>query len=342
MQIAKIGENCILRPLKGAVMNQFKRVLGIYLMLLLLACSNDDNQDLVLVPPRSLAEVEAENDADIQEYLQTHFYNYEDFLNPPPDFDFKIILDTIAGENSDKIPLINQVSSDTRTVLAGEFVIEDEESVEHTFYYLEVRPGMGSNPTVADSVFVRYRGNLLTGETFDASDNNGIWFDLAQLQGPQQGARGFSEAIPKFKTGTNVIDNGDGTVTVEEYGVGLMFLPSGLGFFNVPQGSVPAYSPLIFQIDLYALNETDHDDDGIPSIQEDVDGDGYLYNDNSDEEAERATGQLIRFADFLDADDDQDGTPTRDEISDDEGNIIFPYPDSNGDGTPDYLDPNIN
>jgi len=42
---------------------------------------------------------------------------------------------------------------------------------------------------------------------------------------------------------------------------------------------------------------------------------------------------------YLDADDDGDGIPTRDEISDENGNIIIPYPDADGDGVPDYLDP---
>ena len=83
---------------------------------------------------------------------------------------------------------------------------------------------------------------------------------------------------------------------------------------------------------------TDHDGDGILSILEDVNGDGYLYNDNTDLEAERETNSPLRFSDFLDIDDDQDGTRTRDEIIiDSEGNVTFP--DTDGDGIPDYRDP---
>ena len=74
------------------------------------------------------------------------------------------------------------------------------------------------------------------------------------------------------------------------------------------------------------------------TIEEDLDGDGYLYNDNSDAKEEEDSGILVRFANFLDLDDDQDGTPTRDEIEiDNEGNVSFP--DGDGDGVPDYLDP---
>ena len=45
--------------------------------------------------------------------------------------------------------------------------------------------------------------------------------------------------------------------------------------------------------------------------------------------------------DFADFDDDNDGIPTRDEIEiDDECNVTLT--DSNGDGIPDYRDPDTN
>lgn len=302
------------------------------------SCGNDDSLDVETVPPRMMSEVEAEDDAEIREYLQTHFYNYEEFQNPPADFDFKIVFDTIAGANADKTPLINQVSSAQITVTTDEFNLSEEETVVHTYYYLVAREGLDESPTVADSVLVRYKGSLLDGFDFDGTFVNPIWFDLAQIQGPGQGARGFSEATVNFEIGGDIIDNGDGTVTVEDYGIGAMWLPSGLGFFNAAQPEIPAYSPLVFTIDLFTLQRTDHDGDGILSILEDVDGDGYLYNDNTDLEAERDLNSPVRFADFLDTDDDQDGTPTRDEIEiDSEGNVTFP--DGDGDGIPDYRDP---
>lgn len=298
----------------------------------LASCKNDDD-GVEVVPPRLLSEVIVEDDAEILEYLRTHFYNYEEFAAPPADFDFKIRLDTIAGANADKTPLIDQVQSSTVLRSSDHFLLSaGEEDVPHTFYYLEAREGTGMSPTVADSSFVRFQGSLLNGEIFDGSTTTPVWFDLARIQAPAQGARGFSEAIPNFKAGGQVIDNGDGTFTVEDYGVGLMILPSGLGFFNAFQPGIPQYSPLIFTIDLFTINATDHDRDGIPSIMEDLDGDGYLYNDNTDEEDE----QLL-FVNFLDSDDDGDGTPTREEITiDGAGNITFT--DSDGDGTPDYLD----
>ncbi len=303
------------------------------------SCNNDDDNNPDAVPPLLLSEVAVTDDAAIMEYLETHFYNYEDFESPEGDFDFKIVIDTIAGANASKIPLSMQVQSATISISsAAQFGLDEEETVNHKYYYLIARQGVGSSPSVADSTFVRYEGSLLNGTSFDSSLNTPVWFDLSQIQAPLGGARGFTEGMVNFNGGGEPIINPDGTFEVEDYGIGMIIFPSGLGFFNAIRASIPQYSPLIFTIDLFTFEQTDHDDDGIPSILEDLDGDGYMYNDNTDEQQEIDNGIIARFPNFLDLDDDGDGIATRDEISDEEGNIIFPYPDTDGDGTPDYLD----
>ncbi|MGA9239204.1 FKBP-type peptidyl-prolyl cis-trans isomerase [Robiginitalea sp.] len=305
---------------------------------LLSGCGEDDGIDVEIVPPRDLEEVAIENDAEIREYLQSHFYNYEEFENPPADFDFKISVDTLAGENAGKIPLIDQVQSIEITVTSGELALEDQPDVDHTLYYLIAREGMDENPTVADSAFLTYRGTLLDDRDFDGSFSQPVWFDLARIQGPLQGARGFTEGMPFFNASGGITTNPDGTVASIDGGVGMIIMPSGLGYFNAaPTNAIPNYSPLIFFVELFSIDETDHDEDGIPSIMEDLDGDGYLYNDNTNEEQERETIGGVLRVNFLDPDDDGDDVPTRDEI------IINPdgtleFPDSNGNGTPDYLD----
>ena len=306
---------------------------------MLAGCGNDDGLDVEVVPPRDLAEVEAENDAELREYMQTHFYNYEEFRNPPADFDYKIVLDTIAGDNAGKTPLIDQVSSVQITVTNEEMGLADQPDQVHTLYYLSAREGADVSPSVADSAYVTYRGSLLDGRDFDGSFTQPIWFDLARIQGPLQGARGFSEAMPFFKAAEMITVNPDGTVSSVDGGVGLMLMPSGLGYFNSPpSAAVPAYAPLIFSIELFSVEVSDHDGDGIPSIQEDLNGNGYLYDDNTDEESEREIPGTPLRVNFLDDDDDGDFTPTREEIIiNPDGTITFP--DSNGNGIPDYLDP---
>lgn len=316
------------------------RVNRMFLLFLLIgmvwSCKKDDGTGLVAIPPRALDEVAAEDDASIKEFLETHFYNYEEFDNPSAEFDFRIKIDTIAGANADKIALINQAQTGSVTVSSEEFGIDGNESVVHTYYYIIARSGIGVSPTVADSAFVKYEGSLLNGRIFDGSTQTPVWFDLARIQAPLQGTRGFTEAMSKFKTGGQPIINNDGTFSVDGSGIGLMIFPSGLGYFNTSQAIIPAYSPLVFKIDLYAYNETDHDRDGIPSILEDLDGDGYLFNDNTDRDDE-IKARTNQSPNYLDADDDGDGTPTREEIIiDAEGNITFP--DTDGDGIPDYLD----
>ena len=77
------------------------------------SCKNDDDDEVISIPPRLLADQTVDDDVAIQAYLETHFYNYEEFENPPEDFDFKIEIDTIAGVNADRIPLLSQISSET-------------------------------------------------------------------------------------------------------------------------------------------------------------------------------------------------------------------------------------
>ena len=75
-------------------------------LLLVAACDNDDDssQDN-FIPARDRAEENIDSTLEVERYLTTHFYNYEEFENPPAGFDFKIRFDTIAGANADKIPL---------------------------------------------------------------------------------------------------------------------------------------------------------------------------------------------------------------------------------------------
>ena len=103
-------------------------------------------------------------------------------------------------------------------------------------------------------------------------------------------------------------------------------MPSALGYYSSISNSIPAYSPLIFSVNLHRVNQSDHDRDGILSIHEDIDGDGNPLNDDTDGDG------LPNMNDF---DDDGDGVPTLDELDKDNDGI---FDDFNNDGTPDYLD----
>ncbi len=306
------------------------RIVSCFLLIIVLwSCKNDDDGP-ESVPPRLLSEVEPENNTEIRTYLQTHFYNYEEFNSPPTDFDFKVRFDTISGENANKIPLISQIENPQKIkVFSSTFGRTDGEEIEHTLYYLVIREGIGESPTIGDNAVLRYQGSLLDGTLFDASD-------VPIRQYLSSFVRGFSNGVIKLKTGSEPMENGDGSVNFQDYGIGVVFIPSGLAYFSSPPSgsAIPSYSPILFQIDLFSFEkDTDFDQDGIPSILEDLNGNGNLNDDNTDEDSEN-----VFVPNHRDADDDNDGIPTIDEISDDNGNIITPYPDTDADGIPDYLD----
>ena len=76
------------------------------------------------------------------------------------------------------------------------------------------------------------------------------------------------------------------------------------------------------------LNKTDHDSDGVDTIDEDLNKDNIFGNDDTDSDG---------IPNYYDTDDDGDGILTKDELdSDNDGNVD----DTDQDGIPDYLDSN--
>lgn len=321
---------------------KLKNVYFLLLSLILVgSCKKDDDNDIVTVPPRLLSEVVVEDDAAILAFLSTHTFNYEEFRSPPADFDFKIVFDTIAGENEGKTSILNinnenipgmELITETISVASSEFGRDDDEVIEHNLYVLVARQGtVEGKPTIGDYVSLRYEGTLLDGTKFDASSEQPVRFNLSNV------VRGFGNGVEYFQTGTGPMDNGDGTVSYDGYGIGALFIPSGLGYFSSAQGTViTAYTPLIFKIDAFSFEkDTDFDGDGIPSILEDLNNDGNLNNDNTDDETEPFT---IYLANYNDTDDDGDGIPTIDEIELDTNGNFVGFLDTDGDGIYDHLD----
>ncbi|MCF4102499.1 hypothetical protein L1I30_12555 [Gillisia sp. M10.2A] len=310
-------------------------IIGVLTSTFFISCKNDDDTTEE-VEVRDPAEQAIEDDEALIAYMQTHFYNYEEFENPPANFDYTIKFDTIAGANSGKTPIIDSDLLMTKTV--------NVEDIDYNVYILKIREGAGDHPTFADSTFQNYKGELLNGTTFD-NTTNPVWFDLQGYVGTvynnngqaslaKKGGviSGFSQAMTEFGEASGFTVNPDNTVEWKnDYGVGATFFPSGLGYYANGTGSIPSYSPLVFTFKLYGVKQADHDQDGIPSYMEDLDGDENVFNDDTDEDG---------LPNNSDADDDNDGTPTRDEITiNEDGSIEFQ--DKNNNGVPDHLDPDV-
>ena len=295
---------------------------GLLIAVTVMSCKDDDDNNQEMIPDRDRDEVEQEDQEALAEYLDTHFYNYEDFENPEEGFDYSIVIDTIAGANSDKTPLSES------GLIEKTFNFEE---VDYTVYILKIREGEGDRPKFSDDIYINYKGETLNRSVFDQSVVP-MWFNLVyEHANVSASIPGFQAVFTEFRTASGHELNPDNTVRWnDDYGVGAAFLPSGLGYFSrSPGGGIPAYSPLVFSFKLMQMNEADHDGDGIPSWMEDLNENGDLFDDDTDGDG---------YPNFMDPDDDGDQYPTRDEIIIHEDGTIE-LTDSNNDGTPDYLDP---
>ena len=280
------------------------------LFLILTQCKKDDDDTEYVIREYS-DQVNVDHQL-LEDYLRTHTFNYEDFVNQ---INVDVKIDTLTDFNSSRQSLYELANVKTINVTDS-----NGENISHNLYYIIAREGINEKPSVADSVYIAYDGLLTDGYVFD-NRKFPIWLDLANS------LEGFREGVSELKTG-NFTENSNGTISYSSFGVGIFFMPSGIGYFENTSSGIPEYSPLIFSVKLMTYAPTDHDNDGILSIFEDVDGDGKPFRDDSDGD---------NLWNMYDVDDDGDGILTINEIDKNNDNVID---DSDNDGIPDYLDPN--
>ncbi|RDI58116.1 FKBP-type peptidyl-prolyl cis-trans isomerase [Flavobacterium glaciei] len=304
-------------------MNKFKY----YFILLittasLFSCSKDEAA--TLSPPREYAVQYATDIADIEEYLKTYSITV---INHPGFADDQDVTFTKIPAGGTEPSIYSYLNSATfPKLLSKEVKLHD---ITYTLYYLVLREGVGERPSNVDGVWTSYNGKYLDRKT--VSDVKVLaTTQFEEVRNPQQFLNlfntiaGWGESFPEFKAGT-FTSKADGTVSYNDFGAGIMFIPSGLGYYNSGSASIPPYAPLIFNFKLFAVNRIDSDGDGIPNFQEDLNGDGYMRilatgvanPDDTDGDG---------IPNFLDTDDDGDGVSTRKEITDANGKII-PFAD---------------
>lgn len=203
--------------------------------ILVVSCKKDDS--FKEEPPRDRGKEAIAAQNEIEEFLTKYTYNYEDFENPSEDFNFRIVIDSIVP-GSNKKPLIDLVSYKT---------VEDPEDskVKYKLYYLKVRQGKGPAMADAEIAYITYeayrvRDNKLVEET-NLSDPKPFVFDT-------KSSLGVKQALLEFNASDSFIENPDGTTTYNNYGIGAVFVPSGLAFFNRPPlgVAVGVYNQLIY------------------------------------------------------------------------------------------------
>ncbi|CAA9199408.1 hypothetical protein FLA105534_02601 [Flavobacterium bizetiae] len=307
-------------------MNKFK-----YYFILLLAgiaivsCNKSDDDDAVTVPLRDYKEqYKADNDS-IVKYLKSNYMTVIHAPGTPQDLDV-VIKKIVPGDGNVSIWDQTEYPLKTRPVYSND--------VNYEVYFLSLREGTGSKPMNTDKIVASYSGNLLNGTVFDSSYGSAGTFNLFAYSPEGSVIEGWSEIFPQFRTGTSTTNAETGVITYDNYGAGVMFIPSGLAYYASGKGTIPAYTSIVFSFKLFDLQRMDNEytissstggivilGDGVPDYLEDVNGDGYVYDFRNTTKYPKPPKELIDdtdgdgVADFVDFDDDGDGFTTRFELT---------------------------
>tara|TARA_B100000989_G_scaffold225831_1_gene173039 strand:+ start:418 stop:1356 length:939 start_codon:yes stop_codon:yes gene_type:complete len=300
------------------------------------SCGDDDDDGIIEVPEADRTEQQVIDNDSLVSYLHSHYVNVSLMSNNPTISFTEININQLPDDGELPNPDQNSLLIDIVETLTTTYF-----DVEYEYYILKINQGGSENsPNFSDKVRVSYEGTLMDDTVFDSSSTP-VDFDLTST------IAGWGRVLPEFNIAEDFVINSDGTVTYNNPGIGIMFLPSGLGYYSAAAGSVPVYSNLIFKFKVFQSELNDHDFDNVPSHLEDINEDYDLTNDNSDNDT---------FADFVDSDDDNDGTLTIDEDLEPDSDLTVDRDgdgdptndigdgdptndDTDGDGIPNYLDP---
>lgn len=239
--------------------------------------------------------------------------------------DDEILIEFLQSHYINDDKLVDTIQND-ETSLYSQIEVEDVyyNEINYKLYYYTGDEGIGVNPTSSDSVQVIYKGMTLDSIKFDENlsyTSPKSWFHLPIL------IPGWQFGMPNYKSGERVIYS-DESFGYENTGNGILFIPSGLAYGPFNSGAnIGPNECIYFYVDLGAVVRADADNDLILNSNEDLDGDGFVFNDDTDED---------NIPNYLDVDDDNDGKFTKDEDADGDGDPR--NDDSDGDGIADYLD----
>ncbi|WP_370003161.1 FKBP-type peptidyl-prolyl cis-trans isomerase [Winogradskyella sp.] len=289
------------------------------LIVAFISCKDDDEPN-VTFEIRDRAEQQIADKDSLLDYLSSNYYNSSLFESGTNHRIGDIVItELMEGETvpDGSTLLIDAVETHFTTYL----------ETDYEYYILRLNQGGGESPKFTDQVRVRYEGFLEdTGNIFDAIATpedlplQGLGFSGSAI-------RGWQLILPEFNTASDFVNEPDGITNYNDYGLGVMFVPSGLAYFATTRPNIPAYSNLIFKFELLQYQEEDHDNDGIPTYMEDYNGNLDVNDDDTDEDGS---------PDYIDLDDDGDGVLTMFEDIDGDGD---PTNDIGANGIPKYLDP---
>ena len=286
-------------------------ILLITILLVGFSCGDDDDDGVVEIPEADRTEQQVIDNDSLVSFLQSHYVDESLIINNSTILFNEIEINQLPENGELPNPDQNSLLIDIVETMTTTYF-----DVEYEYYILKINQGGSENsPNFSDKVRVSYEGALTDGSVFDSSSTP-VDFDLTST------IAGWGRVLPEYNNAEDFTVNSDGTVTYNNPGIGIMFLPSGLGYYSAAAGSVPVYSNLIFKFKVFQSEVNDHDFDNVPSHLEDLNADYDLTNDDTDDDT---------FADFVDSDDDNDGTLTIDEDLEPDTDLIV---DRDGDGDP--------
>jgi FKBP-type peptidyl-prolyl cis-trans isomerase FkpA len=105
------------------------------------------------------------------------------------------------------------------------------EPTESGLYYIELEPGIGIVPGLGDTAVVNYKGMFLNGRVFDYSLGEDTYEVVVGVSGV---IAGWHEGLSYMKEGAKA----------------WLLIPSNLAYGAAGRGSIPGYTPLLFEIEL--------------------------------------------------------------------------------------------
>jgi len=272
-------------------MNKIKYSIVLFLLSIVIYSCGDDNFNGINNPFLDIdheALALSDNDT-LVNFLKNHYY------------DDTVGVDSVKTLVAGKTPLFDNII--TMNVKRND--------IDYKLYVYKIKDGnpidpvYGSPsddkgyPSVSDSIYANYSGQAILSSTelgvnFDRN-TTGAWFSYTSLA-----VRGWSFGFTNFKGGylKKEADGSvfNGPITYLDGAKGILFIPSGLSYTSIDTrnySSSLVNQNLLFYVELLDfVKDTDHDNDGTPSDEEDANNDGDLTNDFSD--ADNPT-----FADYL-------------------------------------------
>ncbi len=269
-----------------------------------ISCKKDDDSS-VKFEERDRTEQQIADKDSLLAYLSTHYYNSSFFESGSNRKFTDIVIKELEQDEAGNYLEMPNPDQNTLLIEAIETHYTTYLDVAYEYYIIRLNQGEGEAPKFTDAVRVRYEGSsVVSNQVFDAISTPSAIQLVGNGFSTLGTIRGWQLVLPKFNTAMDFDIDGNGNVNYQNYGLGVMFLPSGLAYFSgTSTGS--SYDNLMFKFELLQYEQLDHEQDGIPSYVEDLDSDSNVNNDDTDGDG---------LPNYVDADDDGDGVATFNEL----------------------------